>query len=432
MKVSKLKIELENYLKEAKELWFAVALVKDSAYEFIQNTLDADCVQNHLVGIDLPTSPSVLRTLQSGQKKGLFKCAIYKSNFNFHPKVYLIKLDDEYVAFIGSSNLTDGGLENNIELNYKVADQSVCLDILNWFNSLFDDGYPLTDENIEEYESQFEGMQKLQEQLRRKRKSIVLKKPNVIINPLDAIDFRDRYFKKEHHWAFRKELWYTDSEEAIDERELARIRCVELHDTVFPRFNTYGIEILEPNPMTDHLISMIRQIDPTKPRPIKAMWLSYGKNSSEIKQYQNLVGRDQKAKQTFIHHTRLQIRIDVQNIGIYLLFAKENEGGLFDRDFFKGKMRDRSFRDKFYQMIKSLPNEYFISVGGKSQLCNNFNSVEELYSFTKKDNNQMYFIIGRDYEIEDNEMSEINLPIEVLKVFKRLFLFYELMRHRII
>lgn len=302
---------------------------------------------------------------------------------------------------------------------------------MNWFNSLFKDGYPLSDENINEYEGQLESIEETEQELKRKRKSIVLKKPNTITNPLDAIDFTDRYFKKEHHWAFRKEFWYTDNEDAVDERELAKSKCLELHELVFPRFKDYGIQILEPNPMPDHLISMIRQIDPTKPRAINAMWLSYGKNINEIKEYQKLVGPDQKAKQTFIHHARLQIRIDVRNIGIWLLFAKENEGGLFDRAFFKEQMRDRDFRDKFYQMIKSLPSEYFISVGGYNEYCNSFNSPEELYDFTKKDNNQMYFIIGRDYEIQDDEMSATNLPIEMLKVFKLLFPFYEIMRHRI-
>ena len=87
--------------------------------------------------------------------------------------------------------------------------------------------------------------------------------------------------------------------------------------------------------MSEHLISMIRQIDPTKPRAINAMWLSYGKSGDEIKQYQKEVGADQKAKQTFIHHARLQLRIDIKSIGIWLLFAKENEGGLFDREYFK-------------------------------------------------------------------------------------------------
>lgn len=431
MIANQLKSEIEPFLKTAEELWIAVALVKDKAFEYILNTVNENCIQHHLVGIDLPTAPSVLRTMQSKEKKGLFECAIYKSDFNFHPKVYLIKSNDEYVAFVGSANLTDGGFEHNVELNYKISNQADCLDILNWFNSLFKDGYSLSDENINEYEGQLESIQETEQELKRKRKSIVLKKPHTIANPLDAIDFTDRYFKKEHHWAFRKELWYTDNEDAVDERELAKSKCIELHELVFPRFKDYGIQILEPNPMSDHLISMIRQIDPTKPRAINAMWLSYGKNVNEIKEYQKLVGPDQKAKQTFIHHARLQIRIDVRNIGIWLLFAKENEGGLFDRAFFKEQMRDRDFRDKFFQMIKSLPSEYFISVGGDNEFCNSFNSSEELYDFTKKDNNQMYFIIGRDYEIQNDEMSETNLPSEMLKVFKLLFPFYETMRHRI-
>jgi len=81
---TKLKIEIETFLKNGDELWFAVALVKDSAFEFIQSTLNKSCIQHYLVGIDLPTPPSVLRKMQSYQKEGLFECAIYKSNFNLH------------------------------------------------------------------------------------------------------------------------------------------------------------------------------------------------------------------------------------------------------------------------------------------------------------------------------------------------------------
>jgi len=429
---STLKIEIESYLQSGDELWNAVALVKDSAFEFIQKAIREKCIQHYLVGIDLPTPPSVLRTMQSKQKKGLFECAIYKSSFNYHPKVYLIKSGEQYIAFIGSSNLTDGGLVNNFELNYKVTNQEDCLSILKWFNSLYNDGYPLTDENINEYENKFTALNEIEEQVKQKRKAIVLKKAKTTISPLDAIDFTDRYFKKEHYLAFRRELWFSDSEEAIAERELAKKRCIELHQNIFPRFKDYGIQVLEPNPMSDHLISMIRQIEPTNPRKINAMWLSYGKNEREIKEYQKLVGPDQKAKQTFIHHARLQIRIDIKNIGIWLLFAKENEGGLFDRAFFKEQMRIKEYRDKFYQMVKSLNNEYFISVGGESEFCYKFNSSEELHDFCKKDNNQTYFIIGKNYEITVKEMSETNLPIETLNIFKLLFPFYEIMRHRII
>mgnify|MGYP006177937679 CR=1 FL=1 len=203
-----------------------------------------------------------------------------------------------------------------------------------------------------------------------------------------------------------------------------------MHETIFPLFKDYGIQILKANPMPDHLISMIRQIDPTKPRAINAMWLSYGKSEKEIKEYQKLVGPDQKAKQTFIHHARLQIRIDIESIGIWLLFAKENEGGLFDREFFKGKMREREFRENFFKMIQTLPLDYFISVGGEKKFCTEFSSPDDLHTFCKKDNIQKYFIIGKDYDITDVEMSETNLPNETLEVFKILFPFYETMRDR--
>jgi HKD family nuclease len=431
MIITNLKSDFEKLLVTANEIWFAVALVKESTYVFIQETINKDCKQNYLIGIDLPTNPKILWNMQSQLKNDLFEAAIYKTESNFHPKVYLFKTNDSFTAFIGSSNLTDGGLEDNIELNYKITSQEDCLSILNWFNALYKESYPLTEENIIAYEEQFNSLEEIEKELKKRRKIFKLKKPVTITNPLDAIDFSDRYFKKEHHLAFRKELWTNDSKEAIDERESAKVKCEELHKSIFPRFKDYDIQILEPNPMSDHLISMIRQIDPTKPRAINAMWLSYGKSGDEIKQYQKEVGADQKAKHTFIHHARLQLKIDFNNLGIYLLFAKENEGGIFDRDFFKTSMRNKVYKDKFYQMLNALPNNYFISVGGNKEFCNNFSSAEDLHDFCKKDDIQKYFIIGRDYQITDDEMSEVKLPNETLKVFKLLFPFYEMMRHKL-
>ena len=429
MLVANLKSSFEELLETTEEIWFSVALVKECTYDYIQENINKNCKQHYLVGIDLPTHPFVLRKMQEKLEKNLFESAIYKTEYNFHPKVYLFKENGNYTAFIGSSNLTDGGLEDNIELNYKITNQEDCLSILNWFNALYKESYPLTEENILAYEEQFNSLEEIEKELKKKRKSFKLKKTVSITNPLEAIDFSDRYFKKEHHYAFRRELWSNNSKEAIDERESAKIKCEELHQSIFPRFKDYGIQLLEPNPDSKHLISMIWQIDPAKPRPINAMWLSYGKSGDDIKQYKNLVGDDQKAKQTFIHHARLQLKIDLNNIGLYLLFAKENEGGIFDRDSFKTNMRNKVYRDKFYQMLNALPNSYFISVGGNKEFCHNFNSAEDLHDFCKKDDIQKYFIIGRDYHIPDNEMSEVNLPTETLKVFKLLFPFYEMMRH---
>lgn len=433
MIVSNLKSSFEDLITLAEEIWFAIALIKDETYDYIQESLSEHCKQNYLVGIDLPTNPIVLRKMKEKLKKDYFESAIYKTDTNYHPKVYLFKLKDSYTAFVGSSNLTDGGLEDNVELNYKITKQEECLSILDWFNELNKDAYPLSEENIKEYEDQFSSIKEIEGQLKKRKKLIKLRKPvsvTTVDNPLDLIDFSDRYFKKEHHLAFRKDLWSKDDINAIAERERAKNRCIELHNSIFPHFRNYGLEILQPNPMPDHLISMIRQIDPSKPRPLDAIWLSYGKNADEIKMYQKNVGDDQKSKQTFIHHARLQIRVDLAKIGIWLLFAKENEGGLFDRKFFKENMLKQDYRDKFYQMIKLLPDEYFIIVNDVVELCYNFKSADELHKFCRRDNIQKYFIIGRDYKITDSEMSEDNLPNETLKVFELLFPFYEKMRHR--
>lgn len=433
MIISNLKPHFESLLPIADEIWFAVALIKDETYDYIQESISTICKQHYIVGIDLPTNPKVLRKMQANLEKDFFESAIYKSDNNYHPKVYLLKVKDSYIAFVGSSNLTDGGLEDNIELNYKITNHEECLSILVWFEALNKDTFPLTDENIKEYEDQFETIKQSEEKIKKRKSYIKLRKPvsNVTnTNPLDLIDFSDRYFKKEHHLAFRKEMWTKDDINAISERETAKNRLIELHNTIYPHFRDYGLEILQTNPMPDHLISMIRQIDSSKPRPLDAIWLSYGKSAEEIKQYQKNVGNEQKAKQTFIHHARLQIRVDITKIGIWLLFAKENEGGLFDRAYFQEKMLKQDYRDKFYQMIKSLPNEYFIIVNDIVEMCYNFKSADELHRFCRRDNIQKYFIIGRDYKITDSKMSEVNLPTETLKVFSILYPLYDIMKHK--
>jgi hypothetical protein len=325
--------------------------------------------------------------------------------------------------------MTEGGF-NNIELSYKIINQEECLLCLLWFNNLFKRGLPLSNENLEDYEKWYNEYMDFENKSHQFRKKLNLRNPN-IDSFLDSIDFTDRYFKKEHHFAFRKEFWLNDNKAIIEEREIARERMVDLHQSIYPYFRDRGIDALKPNPMKEHLISMIRQIDPSHPKKINALWLSYGKSEEDIKKYQLLVGNDQKSKQTFIHHARLQIRLDFKNIGIWLLFAKENDGGLFDRDYFKKRMRYPEFREEFFKMLTSLDDRYFISVGGDKRLCKSFSMPDELHSYCRKDDNKMYFIIGKDYHITDNEMSTYNLPNEVLKIFSELYPFYELMRHRI-
>lgn len=166
---------------------------------------------------------------------------------------------------------------------------------------------------------------------------------------------------------------------------------------------------------------------------LNAMWLSYGKSPDEIKEYHKLfpaIGKnDEDDLQSFINHARLQIRIELKSIGIWILFGKKNGGSAFDRHYFKTRMQELGYRNDFYNMIKELPPEYWIIVSQNKKYINEFKSTESLHEFCKKDNEKYYFIIGRDYQITDDEMSEATLPETVLNEFIRLYPIYEKMRH---
>ncbi len=53
------------------------------------------------------------------------RCRVFHglAGVNFHPKLYLVDRDDRRIAYVGSSNLTLGGLRNNIEANERHESQ---------------------------------------------------------------------------------------------------------------------------------------------------------------------------------------------------------------------------------------------------------------------------------------------------------------------
>ncbi|WP_421979009.1 phospholipase D family protein [Roseivirga seohaensis] len=433
MIIFNLEKELEHHFLHATEIYVAIALADKN---IIQKSIDKasdNALQRVLIGVDLPTSVETLKYLRKKEETTPnFKCGIYYDmNRYFHPKAYLFKEDSGWVGIIGSANFTLGGLSKNIELSYLTRNQRECEDMFNWFDKLFEDCYPINDENLAKYASEAE--MENQEGKSKKRK-FSFKKPTKSRSPLDGIDFTDRFFKYEHHWAFRKELWRDTSSDANNERYKALKKFEELHSVIFPQFNDYGLGELDHN-VKNHLASMYYHLEGSTSQDLEAMWLSYGKKREEIKQYHDLFPSadkhnksDEDDKQSFINHSRLQIRLDFDSIGIWLLFGKNNGGSLFDRNHFFDKMKHDSYRNEFYLLLTSLPKEYWIEVNEERKVCSSFRSEDLLYQFCKKDDPQKYFIIGRDYNITDVEMSESQLPATTLKVFELLFPLHQKMR----
>lgn len=428
--------DLIPHLKEAEEIWVAVALIKEDAYDKLQELINPLSIQHYLVGIDLPTSPQVLKKLKQKIDKNV-KARICKPGKTFHPKVYLIKKQNEYIAFVGSGNLTPGGLEDNIEMNFLIEDQKQCERLLEWFKNLFKDAYPLIDENIQAYEKQFSEIETASQTLKFARQKIKLKKPSEVTGTFNGIDFSDRYFKKEHHYAFRKSLWEDHSTDANNERYKTYQKFYELHDAIFPHFLQHHIFDLHPHSKKEFIVSHYYHVEGYTSRQLSAMWLSYGKSKDEIIEYQKLFPAinskekdSERDGQSFINHARLQVRIELMEIGIWLLFAKNNKGSLFDRQYFKEQMREVDYRLKFFSLTNNLPERYYMSLGLKKTYCSEFINSDDLYDFCKHDNGIDHFIIGIDYKIEEPEMSERHLPETVLSEFERLYLLYEFMRDK--
>lgn len=154
--INKLSDRLKDKLKTADEIWIAVALINLDGLNFILNNINPTCRQNYIVGTDLPTDPKALKLLNELQLKSDLKVSIYSDKNNFHPKLYLISSRNNFSAFIGSANCTNGGLMNNVELTTLIEDKNIGQSIIEWFNNIETHSKPLTTKFVTKYTKVFQ------------------------------------------------------------------------------------------------------------------------------------------------------------------------------------------------------------------------------------------------------------------------------------
>jgi len=106
-----------------------VQLIIDALKDFLARGGEARLLTSTYMGI---TQPEALRALSG--LKGL-ECRVQiSSKVGFHPKIYLF-LNDDSQGWVGSSNLSKGGLVSNIEANLMASDH----DTVNLLSSSFDE-----------------------------------------------------------------------------------------------------------------------------------------------------------------------------------------------------------------------------------------------------------------------------------------------------
>ncbi|HUU19286.1 MAG TPA: phospholipase D-like domain-containing protein [Sedimentisphaerales bacterium] len=137
---------LHSSFNNVTELKFSVAFLKSSGLDLIKsdlkNILKNKAQVEFLVGLDFrttdPNSLFELKSLQKSYDNLRFFCFSEpnKHPFHiFHPKLYLIKnKTGQFTSIVGSSNLTRGGLTDNVELNIIFKGKSTESEILQLVN----------------------------------------------------------------------------------------------------------------------------------------------------------------------------------------------------------------------------------------------------------------------------------------------------------
>jgi HKD family nuclease len=149
--------ELKKALKEAEEVWIAVAMISEKGLDFL-TTAAKDAHVNIVTGIDLPTPPDVLEALFKLEKTSDRWKVWLKDKGYFHPKVYVVKFPQrKYAALVGSGNLTGGGLQDHHEIGVRLVDQKACKTLIGIFDEYCkpSESIKLTSEWLDNYRAGF-------------------------------------------------------------------------------------------------------------------------------------------------------------------------------------------------------------------------------------------------------------------------------------
>ncbi len=118
---------INSLLPSAQEARIAVAFVKYSGLRLVEPALDK-CLERgghveFIVGLDFRTTDAqslraLFKRAASGSQCHLY-CYSDPSDYvnAYHPKLYLFDINQTASCIIGSSNLTQGGLKDNVEVN---------------------------------------------------------------------------------------------------------------------------------------------------------------------------------------------------------------------------------------------------------------------------------------------------------------------------
>lgn len=151
-------------MRRALHLDCMVAFAKDSALKLmldvLEKSLGRGMTARFAIGLSFHlTEPTLLRTLFRLSKTHSLKLYLSDTEETFHPKVYAFANSGPSTVFVGSANLTAGGLSNNYEASVRVddADGVLVAEVAAHFDELIEGKVvvPATKGKIDDYAREF-------------------------------------------------------------------------------------------------------------------------------------------------------------------------------------------------------------------------------------------------------------------------------------
>ncbi len=415
MLIKKLAVPFINdkLLQQVEHCYIATAAISEAGFDFIRSRIPPKSKMEIVTGLDVPTSPEVLRRIWRNYQ-GRITLNIYTKNF-FHANVYIFDLPfRKAVAFVGSGHCTLEGIKDGEELFYKITDAKEIENLKSWFTGYYEFAEPLSEELIQEYEYLYPTL-KQREILSRQEKKQFMALTTTGFS-WDQIKFKLQFFKKEDYLALSSSNARLATPEVQAERETVKNKLLQLHALINDHVHRLKLhEDHDPN-------KIVSSLDPADhpDGKLRAMWIAYGPSEAGLKKY--------SSPATLAEVTQLNIILQQKEVGIWLVPGRTSKGKA-DRESFKNRMSDVEYRKQFFTLLTGLGAGYWIEIAGDRKDIETFQNEEALWEFTKADDWMYYaFIIGKNYSPADVEISSEQIVTTITKEFDKLVLLYRHMK----
>lgn len=391
----KLKAELKG-LTGLRKIRIATAFLSSYGLNLLKEIIEANHITKNHVEIYISPEFSPENPGHLLDELSLLGKVFIVFDIPFHAKVFLLEMENESKLIFGSSNLTKGGIETNIEFDLiKTASKEEINQLSIFFDFCKGNSEPLTDEIINEYKAsqkELDELRKIQKQIQEK-----LFKFHTQYDPIsiDDYDISDYYFNyNDYEVLFFRNQHRSDST-IMDQRKALQGKLLNINTFIYNRVKKLK---LNHHWRTDNITSLI---EPCVFNKGKVGWIGvrYGKFKSEIQSLNKWDGKktDRKKEEQygFQKHACLQFSIHKDSFDISLFHAVSHDA--VDRNYLHENIIDANFAKELTHEIKSLKGNGFV--------WNIYDSnTDTYYYFCVDDKNEKDFIdFYKEFDMDGRE-----------------------------